>query len=492
MKKNQLIKKAVVIGAGIGGIAAAIRLKCKGYEVIVLEKNAYPGGKLSEISQNGFRFDAGPSLFTMPHFVDELFTLANKNPRDYLNYKKLDETCNYFFADGSTLTAFADLEKFGKEVEEKTLDNSKTLKNFFTKSKAIFEITYPVFLTKSLHKIKTYLNLTTLLSLLRINEINAFKSMNEANKQLFKDPKMVQYFNRYATYNGSNPFKAPATLNVIPHLEHYYGAYFPIGGMVNITKSLVKLANEIGVKFSMNCEVKSVSVENKKIKGVQLENEFIPADLVVVNADVHSFYKNLMPENKIPNKLIKQEPSGSALIFYWGIKKEFPELSLHNIFFSTDYNQEFEKIFNEKTISHDPTIYLNISSKLNKEDAPDGSENWFTMINVPYNSGQNWEELIKEARKNIIEKLNETLQIDLESLIVSEMILDPILIESKTSSNKGALYGGSSNNRFAAFLRHSNFSSEVKGLYFCGGSVHPGGGIPLALLSAKITTDLIA
>ena len=151
-----------------------------------------------------------------------------------------------------------------------------------------------------------------------------------------------------------------------------------------------------------------------------------------------------------------------------------------------------EKIFNEKTISHDPTIYLNISSKLNKEDAPDGSENWFTMINVPYNTGQNWEELIKDARKNIIEKLNETLKIDLEALIVSEMILDPILIESKTSSNKGALYGGSSNNRFAAFLRHSNFSSEVNGLYFCGGSVHPGGGIPLALLSAKITTDLIA
>ncbi len=484
-------KRIVVIGAGIAGIAVAIRLQLKGFAVIVLEKNSYPGGKLSEIKENGFRFDAGPSLFTMPHFVDELFILSGKNPRDYFNYTKLEETCEYFYSDGTKITAFSDLEKFGLEIENKTKDTSNSIQNFFNKSKAIFEITNPVFLTKSLHKLQTYLSLSTLKSLLRFNEINAFQTMNVANEKHFSDPKTIQFFNRYATYNGSNPYQAPATLNVIPHLEHHFGAFFPTGGMVEITNSLVKLAEELGVSFNYNSEVKKIKLIGNSISGIETNKDLIETNIIIANTDVHSIYKNLLPEIKIKKKLKIQEPSSSALIFYWGIKKEFKELGLHNIFFSNNYSDEFSRIFDKKSVSNDPTVYLNISSKYKKDDAPIGCENWFTMINVPYNSGQDWGKIIMEARKNIIRILNERLNINTETLIVSESILDPILIEKRTSSNKGALYGNSSNNKFAAFLRHPNFSKEIKGLYFCGGSVHPGGGIPLALLSAKITSDLI-
>jgi phytoene dehydrogenase-like protein len=187
---------------------------------------------------------------------------------------------------------------------------------------------------------------------------------------------------------------------------------------------------------------------------------------------------------------MRQEPSSSAMIFYWGMKKEFPQLDVHNIFFSNDYKKEFNTLFNEATVDDDPTVYIHISSKIVKEDAPENCESWFVMVNVPSNQGQNWTELRARIRKQIIEKLNRLLDDDIESLIEEEDFLDPVRIEQRTSSFKGALYGASSNDRMAAFFRHPNFS-KTKGLFFAGGSVHPGGGIPLCLLSAKITSDLI-
>jgi phytoene dehydrogenase-like protein len=207
--------------------------------------------------------------------------------------------------------------------------------------------------------------------------------------------------------------------------------------------------------------------------------------------DVVNTYKKLLPKASQPKKILNQPKSSSALIFYWGIQKRFPQLDMHNIFFSQDYAQEFTHIFRQKNIYQDPTVYINITSKHKPDDAPEGCENWFVMINVPNNSGQDWDELITQGRKNILAKLSRILQTDIEPLIACESILDPRTIESRTSSSQGALYGNSSNNRYAAFLRHANFSSQIQNLYFCGGSVHPGGGIPLCLLSAKIATDMV-
>jgi phytoene dehydrogenase-like protein len=192
-----------------------------------------------------------------------------------------------------------------------------------------------------------------------------------------------------------------------------------------------------------------------------------------------------------PEKILKQPRSSSALIFYWGIGSVFKELNMHNIFFSNDYQEEFRFIFEGNKISNDPTIYVNITSNIQKEDAPEGCQNWFVMINVPGNKGQDWDTLIAQARKDILQKLSFRLGQNIEALILNESILDPRSIESKTYSFQGSLYGSSSNNRYAAFLRHANFSSNITNLYFCGGSVHPGGGIPLCLQSARIVADLI-
>lgn len=484
-------KKAIIIGAGVAGIATAIRLAVKGYSVTVFEAGAQPGGKLSEIVSGGFRFDAGPSLFTMPQYVDELFRLADKDPREHFNYIKLDTVCKYFFEDGTRINAYADRQQFASEIENNTQDTRESILNFFDKSAEIYDITDPVFLQRSLHKLKNYFNKTTLRSLLRFRQIDPFRTMNTANSAKFTDSKTVRLFNRYATYNGSDPYQAPATLNVIPHFEQYFGAYFPEGGMYSIVRALTSLAIECGVQFHFKTYVDEVVLDGDKAIGVRIDQVTHPADIVVSNMDIWYTYRKLLKQVPAPDKILGQERSSSALIFYWGINGSFPELDLHNIFFSEDYEDEFRRIWQTKDISADPTIYLNISSKIQESDAPAGNENWFTMINVPSNSGQDWDKLIATVRSSILSKLTRILNKDIASMIVSEEILDPRKIDSQTFSYQGSLYGSSSNNQFAAFLRHANFSSKIEGLYFAGGSVHPGGGIPLALLSAKIVDGLV-
>ena len=212
---------------------------------------------------------------------------------------------------------------------------------------------------------------------------------------------------------------------------------------------------------------------------------------LVYNMDIFPTYRNLLPDHKAPEKTLSQERSSSALIFYWGVRKSFPELDLHNIFFSGDYPGEFRHIFEDKSLSDDPTIYINITGKESPKDAPPGSENWFVMINAPGDYGQDWEAMVNKAREHILDKLSRNLGIPVRDYIEVEQVLTPRGIASRTSSYRGALYGAASNDRFAAFLRHPNFSSRIRGLHFAGGSVHPGGGIPLCLLSAKIVSNTI-
>ncbi len=485
------MRKAIIIGAGIAGIATSIRLFLKGFEVEVFEANAYPGGKLAEIRLGDYRFDAGPSLFTRPDLVEELFRLAGKKPEDHFTYQRLPLVCRYFYEDGLILDAFAEPEKFAAELAEKTGEEEATVLQALEKSREIYDITSHVFLDRSLHRWQTYARWDTFKSLLRLGRIDSFRSMHAANEARFRDPRVVQLFNRYATYNGSDPYQAPATLHVIPHLEFNIGAFLPDKGMVDIPASLFRLAKELGVRYHFNSKVDEILLQGNKVKGVRIQGEVMPADVVISNMDVVPTYRKLLPNIRPPEKKLTQERSSSALIFYWGIRKKIPQLDCHNIFFSENYQAEFEHIWEKKTLFDDPTVYVFISSKVLPEDAPPHGDAFFVMINVPANEGQDWDALITQSRKNILQKLGRLLGEPIEPLIEQEDILDPRSIEARTSSFQGALYGTASNNRFAAFLRHANFSSRIKGLYFVGGSVHPGGGIPLSLLSAKIVGEMI-
>lgn len=485
------MSKAIVIGAGIAGIASALRLRAAGIEVEVFEANDYPGGKLHAFDLEGYRFDAGPSLFTMPELVTELFQLFGESSADYFEFSRKDSVCNYFWEDGIRFNVNSNRELFAKEAADKFGIEAETLLAYLKKSQKKYELTSPLFLEKSLHKVSTYLSKDTLKALLQMSDMGIFTNLNTLNQSEIKEPHLVQLFNRYATYNGSSPYRTPGIMSMIPHLELYLGTYFPKNGMHSITMSLYQLAVKQGVQFNFNHKVERIIVKNNRTIGIHANQKDFFADNIISNMDIFSTYKKLLPNESHPKRTLSQERSSSAVIFYWGVKKMFPELDLHNIFFSGNYSEEFAHIFDYKTLFSDPTIYINITSKDNKSDAPAGCENWFVMINAPGDYGQDWEGLVNQARKNIIEKLNRLLGINLESLIEVEDVLTPPQIESRTSSYRGALYGAASNSKFAAFLRHPNFSNQLKNLYFVGGSVHPGGGIPLCLLSAKITSELI-
>lgn len=485
------MKKAFVIGAGIGGLATSIRLAKKGYHVSVFEKNDYPGGKLSTFTLGQYRFDAGPSLFTMPHFVTDLFILAGETPSEHFTYKKKDIHCEYFWEDGTRLTAYSDRDRFCKTVEEQLDVPAQTIHNYLERSQKKFDLTAPLFLEKSLHKLGTYFNKETRKALLGLGSLELFKSLHQVNEEQLKNPYLIQFFNRFATYNGSDPFQTSGIMSLVQHLEEHYGTFIPNHGMGAITESLFQLAQRLGVEFHLGQSVDSIVIENKRAVGIKVGNQRLKADLVVSNMDVVPTYKHLLPNQKQPKRTLEQERSSSALIFYWGIKKSFPKLNLHNIFFSQNYSKEFQAIFQDKTLSGDPTVYVNITSKDVLSDAPAGCENWFVMINAPADSGQDWDALIAQTRIKVLEKLSRILGQDIASLIEEETHLSPPLIAQKTASYRGALYGASSNNRMSAFLRHPNFSRTIDNLYFCGGSVHPGGGIPLCLLSARITADMI-
>lgn len=483
--------KAIIIGSGVAGLAAATRLAIKGYRVSVYEKNSYPGGKLSVFEKDGYRFDAGPSLFTQPQNIVNLFQDAGEPVEKYLRYKPVDIACKYFFENGKLVNAYTNKEAFARELEDTTGEKASNLIRYLNQSEKLYRDVGDIFLNHSLHKSKTWLNRRIIKALQTVQFQHLFSTLNKVNSKNFDTAEARQIFNRYATYNGSNPYKAPGMLSLIPHLEQNLGTFYPEGGMISITNALYQLALKKGVEFHFNTPVQRIIHHNGHVRGIVANGENIAADIVVSNGDIFFTYQHLLNQPHRAKKILRHERSSSALIFYWGIGKEYTQLHLHNILFSKNYEAEFDHIFNKKTLYNDPTVYINITSKMEQGHAPAGKENWFVMVNTPSNTGQDWQSLLSQARSRAITKINEVLQTDIEPYIETEEILDPVSIEEKTGSYMGSLYGTSSNDRMAAFGRHPNFTSYMKGLYFCGGSVHPGGGIPLCMKSAEIVSNLI-
>lgn len=480
----------IIIGAGVAGLGAAIRLAAQGQNVTVVESGPTYGGKIGEIAGKGFRFDSGPSLFTMPWLVDELLQLGNSETKLTLPYKRLDPVCRYFYPDGGHWAAPANPDELAEVFSKEHGEYKKQVMRHLNHIAGVYKFTAPVFLEQSLHKTQSWLNKSTLNGILQLYKIDMLKTLHGVNKRAFKNPKTVQFFDRFATYNGSNPYQAPGTLKVIPHLEIAGGAYLPQKGMRAIADVLYEKACLLGVKFQFNTPALRIKVSNNQVGGVETQNGLIPAHWVISNVDAKLTYSKLL-QIPIPAKIKKAENSSSALVFYWGINTRIQKFGVHNIMFTQDYQKEFESIFKIGTCYPDPTVYVHITSRNCPTDAPENCDNLFVMINAPADNGQNWNQIAAEIRKHIIQKINHAAGFDIAPHIVFEQVLTPADIAMKTGSDKGSLYGSSSNTLMSAFNRQSNFSSKIKGLYFCGGSVHPGGGIPLCLMGAKITANLI-
>jgi len=485
-------KKIVVVGAGLAGIAVALRLQKQGFAVSVLEKSSEYGGKLGTFSWNDYRWDSGPSLFTAPELVDELFLLCNKNPRDYFNYKKSETVCTYFFSDKTNIEFFFDRDKLKTEISSKlSLDLAYKTLTYLDRSKETYKRIGDFFIDNPQVGIKDIFRKDLIVRYPHFLTSKLRKTLHQYNHTNLREQKLVQIFDRFGTYNGSNPFKMSGLYSMIPHLEQNHGTFFPVNGMRSIVESIYELAVESGVQFWFNQSIKSITEKSKNGFDIQTNDQLFSVDKLICAIDHLPFYKHILKDNQLFEKYKKQERSSSALVFYWAVNTVITELGLHSIFFSEDYRQEFETIFKTKNIPESPTIYVHISAVINKEDAPENCQNWFVMINTPAGITPN-ENQLNELRAFIIKKIKFQFNVDLNNHIQFEKTWDAKGIQEDTGSADGALYGASSNGKLAALKRHGNKSKKYPHLYFCGGTVHPGGGIPLVLKSAKIVAQLIS
>ncbi len=483
--------KAAVVGAGIGGLAAAARLAAAGFEVVVYEKNAAPGGKMSELRAAGFRFDTGPSLLTLPSLLEELFRDCGEEMAGRIPCTELECNCKYFFPDGSDFSFYADRSRLERELAGKGFGTGERLFRRLETARAMYETGAPVFLFSDFHKLSNFNTPPYRRAAARLADLDFMRTMHRANVCDLRNDRLVRVFDRYATYNGSDPYRAPATLNMIAHLENNLGACFPRRGMYSVARELHTLASEQGAEFRFGTQVTGIATDRGRATGVQTTHGTERCDVVVSDADVRYLSEHLLERHPLRRRLRRAEPSSSAVIFYWGAEGVFDGLELHNIVFSEDYAKEFADIFRRHTLPEDPTIYVFVSCKAVPEDSPDGCSNLFVMVNAPADSGQDWDTVVRSARERILTKLKRRLGIDLSGRILTEHVATPVTIERDTFSAGGALYGTSSNTPLAAFLRHPNSLRAYGGLYFVGGSVHPGGGIPLCLAGAKTVCNEI-
>lgn len=487
-----MAKTAIVIGAGVGGLTTAIRLAVAGWQVQIYEQNDSVGGKMGQIEADGFRWDTGPSVMTMRHVLDELFSAASRNLEDYLTLKPVEPLTRYFYPDGVVLDASRDLANMASQIEQLNERDVEGYLSYLAYAARIHRITGPVFIYNKPPKLWDIMSVP----LPEMPHVDPLRTMSGAINSFVKHPHLRQLLGRFATYTGASPYQAPATLNVIAHVELTGGVWYPQGGIYAIATALEKLAVELGVEIHTGCHVEQIVVDGAKAVGITVPGDHTEkADAVIANFDVALVYEKLLPSHIATPRRQKQltslEPSCSGFIMLLGIEGQHERLAHHNIFFSPDYPAEFKDIFERGVPPEDPTIYVSITSKADPHHAPDGCENWFVLVNAPpLGDNFDWTTNAAKYRNLVLNKLAE-YGYAVRDKILTERILTPVDLERLTGARRGALYGASSNSKWTAFRRPHNRAPDVKGLYFTGGTTHPGGGVPMVTLSGKSAAQVI-
>lgn len=486
-----------MIGAGLGGLAAAIRLAAQGLRVQIFEKNSTPGGKVNTHRACGYSFDTGASLLTMRHVVEELFESADRNIADYLAIQPLDPICRYQWPDGEKFDASTDLERTEGEIERIAPEDVRGFRLFLDDARRKYEVAERTFLAHSLNDLPKLLRPSYARDLAAIS---SWRTLAVHVRRRFRSPRMQQLFNRYATYNGSSPYKTPAVFALIPYVEFGLGAWYVRGGMYELPAQLTRLARELGVEVHTNAEVEEILIEHGRACGVRLkcdeERQEFRADAVVANSDAVETYRRLIDERArriyTDRRLARIEPSSSGFVLLLGVRRRYEQLSHHNIFFSLDYPAEFRAIFDELRPVSDPTIYICATSRTDASQAPANHENLFVLVNAPATSDRtDWTKEASGYRDLIISKLEASGLEGLNGAVDYERVITPEDFQATYHAHRGSIYGVSSNNLMSAFLRPPNRARDIEGLYFAGGATHPGGGIPLVLLSGKMAAELV-
>ena len=489
------MKTVAVVGGGLGGLAAAIRLAHRGYRVTVFEKNDRLGGKMDVRRLGGYTFDTGPTLLTMPSILEDLFSSVGARMGDYVETLPLHPLCRYFFSDGSSLDAFSDLTRFREEVKAISADDASRIGDFFEHARSIYDAAAGPFLFSGFSSLRGGALLRSIRHLPVLRKIDAFRTLSDAVSSYFGDPRIQQLFNRFATYNGSSPYMAPATLAIIPHVEFTMGGWYVRGGMCRLAEATERLAEAVGVNIRTGKSVKRILQRKGEAAGVELEDGHrVETDAVVCNADALYAYRTLFEPGTLrgARRYERLGVSLAGFVLLLGTRRAYPRLAHHNIFFSANYREEFRSLFEHNLPASDPTVYVSISSKADPHHAPEGGSNLFVLVNVPpLSPAFDWKQERGRYRKRILETLAKRGMELPEQEIDTEEVFTPADFQIRYNAHRGAIYGTSSNSRLAAFLRPANRSRELRNLFFVGGSAHPGGGIPLVLLSGKIAAGLV-
>lgn len=486
------MKKIVIIGAGLGGLSAACRLARDGHEVTVVERNSGPGGKVNFFKNEGFSFDTGASLVTMHHVFEELFEYCGEDIAEHLQLQELDPICRYFWRDGTRLDTSRDLRKTEEGIAAFAPEDARKFRTYLSESKKKYEISERTFLARSLNELPRLLTPRNIPDLFRISST---KTLDRYNSGFFSSKKVRQLFDRYATYNGSSPYLAPATFALIPWVEFGLGAWYPEGGIYRIPKAIESLAMKLGVEFRYGEKVERIEISSGRVVGVTTGKGSHDAEIVVANSDAVPTYRHLIAKGDRPRysdeKLEKIEPSCGGFVILLGTRRKFDSLAHHNIFFSDNYEAEFESIFTERLVPDDPTIYVCATSRTDPSQAPEGCENLFILLNAPATGRVDWDKERAPLADRVISALEGFGLEGLRDSVVFREIITPADFEERYGANKGSIYGVSSNGILSAFMRFPNRAKDIKGLYFAGGTTHPGGGMPLVLLSGRMAAELI-
>jgi phytoene desaturase len=487
------MKTTVIIGAGLGGLAAGLRLAHAGHRVTVLEKNGTVGGKLNFWSEGGYSFDTGPTLLTMPFVVKDLFTSLGRNIEDYLTLIPVDPICRYRFADGTVLDASADLSATASAIGKLNEQDGRAFVRFLSHGGRIYRHATKPFLFTPFGSPGAGGFLRNLKYLPAIFNIDPLRTYNRAVTSYFQDERVVQMMNRFATYNGSSPYKAPATLAIIPYVEFSMGGWYVAGGMYGLARAMERLAAELGMEIRTKTEVTRVEIRRGTAVAVHCAGgESFPADVVISNADVLHSFGTIFRDNAVAGRFGRVEPSLAGFVMMLGVEADYPALAHHNIFFSADYREEFRQLFDLGLPATDPTVYVAASCKSDPRHAPPGHSNLFVLVNAPpLNDRVDWEERRESYADLVLRRLEDAGLAGLRQAVRVRSIVTPRDFAERYNAYRGSIYGTSSNGMAAAFLRPSNRLKEFDNVYFVGGSSHPGGGIPLVLLSGATVAGMV-
>jgi phytoene desaturase len=485
-------KSTIIIGAGLGGIALAARLARNGYSVTVVEKNAGPGGRCGQLICDGHRFDTGPTLFLMPEVFEETYSALGETMSAHLDLKRVDPTYRIKFEDGLELTLTADINRMQDQLEAIEPGSFGGFLAYMNEGHRHYKVSLEKFVGRNFFNLAEYFSPANLPLIFQLKALT--KHYKNVGKY-FRDPRLKAAFTFQNMYLGLSPYDAPATYSLLQYTELADGVWFPRGGMFRVIESLVSIAEANGVEFLYNSPVEAIEVNAERATGIRLENgSLLPADTIIANADLPYVYKKLLPNETLTGKLEDKKYTCSAITFYWGTDKQYPELGAHNVFLANDYRASFDRIFEDLSLPEKPSFYVHAPSRIDPAAAPAGQDTLMVLVPVGHlnsNGSQDWEGLKNRARSTVLERLREVGVVDLADHIKFEESYAPLEWRDLYNLEKGSAFGLSHNFMQVGYLRPQNRHNRYRNLYFVGSSTHPGTGLPIVLLSARLTSERI-